>query len=94
MHSILKEKKLMVVDGLLASLSHHNRNNLEDSLNAKTILIELVEVERTFELFMLNKAEKVGTIIELATDCSNSFNQHHLLQIIQAISSQLKSVHE
>ena len=84
----------MVVDGLLASLSHHNRNNLEDSLNATTILIELVEVERTFELFMLNKAEKVGTIIELATDCSNSFNQHHLLQIIQAISNQLKSVHE
>lgn len=94
MHFILQQKKLMVVDGLLSSLSYQNGSNFEDSINATAILIELVEVERTFELFMLNKAEKTGEIIELATDCANSFNQHHLLSIIQAISNQLKQAHE
>ena len=91
---ILQEKKLMVVDGLLSALSHSNRNNFEDSLNATTILVELIEVEKTFEIFMANRAEKVGNIMELAIDCSNSFNQRYLLQILHTISGQLKSAHE
>ena len=34
----------------------------------------MVELEKTFEIFMMNGAEKVGTIIELGVDCTNSFN--------------------
>lgn len=64
----------MVIDGLLGTLSYKNQNNMEDSINATEILIELIEIEKTFEIFMMNKAEKVGMIMELAVDCSNSFN--------------------
>lgn len=74
MYRILQRKKVMVVDGLLSTLSYKNRSNLDDSINATEILIELVEIEKTFDIFMMNKADKVGTIMELAVDCSNSFN--------------------
>lgn len=94
MYRILQQKKVMVVDGLLGVLSHKNRSNMDDSINATEILIELVEIEKTFDIFMMNKADKVGTIMELAVDCSNSFNQRYLLQILHAVSKQLKSVHE
>lgn len=85
MYKVLQEKKHMVIDGLIGILSYRNRANLEDSLNATSILIEMVELEKTFEIFMLNRAEKVGTIMELAVDCSNSFNQPYLLQLLLAI---------
>lgn len=75
MFRVLQEKKLMVVNSLVGILSYKNRGNLEDSLNATYILIEMVELEKTFEIFMRNDAEVVGTMIELAVDCSNSFNQ-------------------
>lgn len=94
MFKVLQQKKVMVIDGLLGTLSYKNQNNLEDSINATEILIELVEIEKTFEIFMMNKAEKVGMIMELAVDCSNSFNQRYLLQILHAISKQLKSANE
>ena len=94
MYRILQQKKVMVVDGLLGVLSHKNRSNVDDSINATEILIEIVEIEKTFDIFMMNKADKVGTIMELAVDCSNSFNQRYLLQILHAVSKQLKSVHE
>ena len=71
MYRILQQKKVMVVDGLLGVLSHKNRSNMDDSINATEILIELVEIEKTFDIFMMNKGEKVGTIMELAVDCSN-----------------------
>ena len=74
MYRVLQEKKHMVVNNLIGVLSYRNRDNLEDSLNATQILIEMVELEKTFEIFMMNGAETVGTIIELAVDCSNSFN--------------------
>ena len=94
MFKVLQQKKVMVIDGLLGTLSYKNQSNLEDSINATEILIELVEIEKTFEIFMMNKAEKVGMIMELAVDCSNSFNQRYLLQILHAISKQLKSANE
>lgn len=75
MFRVLQEKKLMIVHHLIGILSYKNRGDLEDSLNATYILIEMVELEKTFEIFMRNDAEIVGTIIELAIDCSNSFNQ-------------------
>lgn len=79
MYKVLQEKKSMVVDGLLSILSYKNQDNLEDSLNATAILIELIEMEKTFELFMANDAEKVGSVMELAVDCFNQFNQRYLL---------------
>ena len=43
MYRILQQKKVMVVDGLLGVLSHKNRSNMDDSINATEILIELVD---------------------------------------------------
>ena len=90
MYKILQEKKHMVIDNLIGVLGHRNQGSIEDSLNATQILIEMVELEKTFEIFMMNKAEKVGTIIELALDCSNAHNQQYLLQILVAIGKQVK----
>ena len=94
MYKVLQEKKSMVVDGLLSILSYKNQDNLEDSLNATAILTELIEMEKTFELFMANSAERVGGIMELAVDCFNQFNQRYLLQLLQVISNQLKQTGE
>lgn len=63
---------------------------MEASLNASSVLIELVELEKTFEIFMDNNAELIGKIMELAVDPSNSFNQKYLLQILIVICKQLK----
>ena len=75
MHRVLEKKKQMVVTSLVRLLGFRNQDSLEDSLNAMYILIEMVEVEKTFELFMGNDAEIVGGIIELAVDPENEFNQ-------------------
>lgn len=80
----------MVINGMIGILSYRNRDNVEDSLNATQILVEMVELEKIFEIFMMNGAEKVGTIIELAVDCSNEFNQPYLLQILLTVCKQLK----
>ena len=64
----------MVINGLIGILSYRNKDNTEDSLNATQILIEMVELDKTFDIFMMNGAEKVGTIMDLALDCSNAFN--------------------
>ena len=94
MFKVLRDKKHMVVNGLIGTLSYRNRGNMEDSLNATQILIELIELEKTFEIFMVNGAEKVGQIMELAVDCSNHHNQQYLLQILVCICKQLKSANE
>ena len=75
MYKVLQEKKLFVIGSLINVLGHRNQNDIEDSLNATQILIEMVELEKTFEIFMMDGAEKVGAIIELAVDCSNQHNQ-------------------
>jgi len=64
---------------LITSLSHKNRDNIEEALNASAVLIELIELEKTFEIFLDNKAELLGRIMELAADPSNKFNQQYLL---------------
>ncbi len=48
----------MVVDNLIGTLSHRNRDDIEASLNAKAVLIDLIETEKTFELFMETIAAK------------------------------------
>lgn len=70
----LNEKKLFVTRELIASLSHKNRD-VETALNASAVLIELVESEKSLEIFMENDGQLVGEMIDLAIDPSNSTNQ-------------------
>ena len=69
----------MVINELISKLGHKNRNDIETSLNAKSVLIDLIETEKTFDLFLENDCEKIAKIFELALDPSNSFNQQYLL---------------
>ena len=91
MHRVLEKKKQMVVTSLVRLLGFRNQDSLEDSLNAMYILIEMVEVDKTFELFMGNDAEIVGDLVELAVDPENEFNQQYLLSVLLSITKQLKS---
>lgn len=70
----LNEKKLFVTRELIASLGHKNRD-VETALNASAVLIELVESEKSLEIFMENDGQLVGEMIDLAIDPSNSTNQ-------------------
>ena len=90
MKQILAEKKSMVINELISKLSHKNRDDIESSLNAKSVLIDLIETEKTFELFLENDCEKVAKMFELALDPSNAFNQQYLLQILMSVCKQLK----
>ena len=71
MKNLLEEKKIMVVNELIKTLGHKNQNDMEASLNAKAILIDLIETEKTFEIFMNNDAQMIATMVELAADPSN-----------------------
>ncbi len=75
----------MVINELISKLGHKNRNDIETSLNAKSVLIDLIETEKTFDLFLENDCEKIAKIFELALDPSNSFNQQYLLQILMTV---------
>ena len=68
----------MVVKELIKTLSHKNRDDQEASLNARSVLIDLIETEKTFEIFMQNNADLVNQMVELAADPSNQFNQQYL----------------
>jgi hypothetical protein len=70
----LQKKKEMVIGRLLNGLSHSNRGNIEVSLNSCTVLVELIEIEKTFEMFFANNCVYIRRIIELAIDPSNEFN--------------------
>jgi len=74
MKKLLEEKKIMVVKELIQTMSHKNRDDTEASLNARSVLIDLVETEKTFEIFMNNDAALVHQMVELASDPSNQFN--------------------
>ncbi len=55
-------------------MSHSNRDDLEASLNASTVLIDLIEIEKQFDMFFENDGSLINLIIELAIDPTNSFN--------------------
>jgi hypothetical protein len=74
MYKTLNKKKNYVVKKLIQNLSHSNRSDIETSLNASAVLIELVEQKLTFPLFTKNNGEHLSSIMELAVDPSNSFN--------------------
>jgi hypothetical protein len=90
MLSVLNRKKREVVKQLIMAMSHSNRDDLEASLNASTVLIDLIEIEKQFEMFFENDGALVNLIIELAIDPTNSFNQPYLLAVLLAICKQLK----
>ena len=79
MKTLLETKKIMVVKELIKTLSHKNRDDQEASLIARSVLIDLIETEKTFEIFMQNNADLVNQMVELAADPSNQFNQQYLL---------------
>lgn len=85
MKKILAEKKSMVINELISKLGHKNRDDIESSLNAKSVIIDLIETEKTFDLFLENDCEMVNKLFELAIDPSNAFNQQYLLQILMTV---------
>jgi len=85
MLNILNRKKREVIKQLIMAMSHSNRDDLEASLNASTVLIDLIEIEKQFELFFENDGSLINLIIELAIDPTNSFNQQYLLAVLLAI---------
>jgi hypothetical protein len=72
----------MVIGKLINGLSHKNKGNVEVALNSSTVLVELIEIEKTFELFFSNNAIFIKKLVELAIDPSNEFNQKYLLHIL------------
>jgi len=90
MKKVLDSKKTMVLKQLINQMGYRNTNNMEASLNASSVLIELIEMEKTFELFWQDDAEIINSIVELAIDPLNSFNQQYLLHVLVAICKQLK----
>lgn len=74
MMDTLTHQKQMVISKLIKGLSHSNRGNIEVSLNACTVLVELVEIDKTFELFFANDSQFIRKLVELAIDPSNAFN--------------------
>lgn len=87
---LLEEKKGQIVSKLITKLSYSNRNDMEAALSASQILIDLVETEKTIELFFADDAKHLQTIIDLAADCENKSNQAYLLHVLLTIAKHLK----
>jgi hypothetical protein len=75
MQAVLKFKQFMVISKLLGSLSQTNFNDIEKSLNAMTVIIELIEIPTTLDLFFVNDGKMISKMMELAIDPTNGFNQ-------------------
>ena len=81
----MKEKKLLVVQELIGTLGHKN-SDIEGSLNASAVLIELVETDKTLEIFMEDEGKLIGDMFEMAVDPSNGPNQSYLLNVLLAMA--------
>lgn len=80
MKAVLQAKRREVVNKLVEAMSHSNRDDMEASLNASTLLIDLVDQENrggssALDIFIEDDGKIVGRIIDLANDPANSFNQ-------------------
>lgn len=87
---VLAQKKEMVISHLINMLDHRNKTDIEKALNSSVVLVELIEIEKTFELFFNNNAKFLSRLIELTLDPSNSFNQKYLLNVLLQLVKQLK----
>jgi hypothetical protein len=65
----------MVINELINTLGYSKNTDLEASLNASEVLMDLVANEKTLDIFMEEDAELIGEIMELAVDPMNSHNQ-------------------
>jgi len=65
----------MVINELINTLGHSNKTDLEASLNASEVLMDLVANEKTLDIFMEEDAKLIGEIMELAVDPMNCHNQ-------------------
>lgn len=82
MVKVLKTKKTAVVTQLVSMLDHRAKKDTESALNTSSVLIELVEIEKTFELFFANDALLLSKVLQLALDPSNKFHQPYVLQLL------------
>jgi hypothetical protein len=60
MKSVLERKRRELLVQLIEAMSHSNRDDMEASLNASTLLIDLIDQESrgvatTMEIFMANE---------------------------------------
>ena len=69
MHDILNEKKQEVVDFLINKLSYKNKN-LEQTMNAHSVLLELADNEQTYG--KLVERENLTNLIKAACDINNT----------------------
>ena len=95
MKTILGQKRREVLKQLIETMSHANSGDLEASLNASSLLIDLIDQESrgvasTMEIFTENDGELLSRIMALAIDPSNSFNQPYLLSVLLAFAKSLK----
>lgn len=63
---------------------------MEASLNAQDVLIELVETEKTLDIFLQDNGAFINQLMELAIDPSNSHNQPYLLKVLLKLAQSLK----
>jgi len=57
---VLSNKKEWVISELISMLDHRNRSDIEMALNSSVVLVELIEIEKTFELFFSNNAKLIS----------------------------------
>lgn len=82
MYEVLNQKKQEVVDFLISKLSYHNKD-LEQTMNAHSVLLELADNEQTFG--KLVEKENLTNLIKAACDINNTVNQAYALNIIITI---------
>ena len=63
---------------------------MEASLNAQDVLMELVETEKTLEVFLQDDGMLITQMLDLAIDPSNSHNQPYLLRVLHILVKALK----
>lgn len=63
---------------------------MDDSLNSMTVLTELIETERSLDLFFQNDAKFLRRLFDLSVDPLNSFNHKFLLNLILTVCKTMK----
>ena len=66
----------------------HKNSDVEKSLNASSVLLELVKYEKTRSIFFEDESRMISQMIDLAIDPSNGANQQYLLEILLEICKQ------
>jgi hypothetical protein len=79
MYLILQEKKQEVIQYLISRLSSKN-TDIEQTLNAHTILLELTDNDATYG--KLVEKENLIPLIKAACDINNTLNQGYALNIL------------